>query len=148
MFINLFIVAVYMDPILQTPAVADFQEICACISKFELDDRELKREEFCAAYYNKQLLGFGRLRKHKECMEICSLGVLPPFRGKGIGKSIATALIKKATTPVYVVCIIPDFFKHVGFKQVQTVPFSIQEKLIYCSDTLLVEETYVAMRLD
>ena len=49
MFINLFIVAVYMDPILQTPAVADFQEICACISKFELDDRELKREEFCAA---------------------------------------------------------------------------------------------------
>ena len=40
----------------------DFKQILTYIHAFELDDRGLKKEEFCAAFSNNQLLGFGRLR--------------------------------------------------------------------------------------
>lgn len=137
-----------MNLLLHPPTDSDFKQICKWIDKFELDNRELKKEEFYAAYHQDELIGFGRLRKHKDCRELCSLGVLIPFRGKGVGKALTAALLKSATTPVYVVCIIPDFFNHFGFKQVISYPLSIAEKLAYCTHSLPVDEIYVAMRLD
>jgi N-acetylglutamate synthase-like GNAT family acetyltransferase len=129
------------------PSEEDFQLICQYIQAFELDNRGLKREEFCAAFQEHQLLGFGRLRQHPDCIELCSLGVIPAYRNKGIGKAITETLIKQQLQPIYLVCIIPHFFTPFGFKEVTVYPASIGQKLDYCMQSLPVPETYVAMRL-
>lgn len=137
-----------MDLLFASPSEADFKQICNYIREFELDDRGLKKEEFCAAFGKEhQLLGFGRLRKHPDCIELCSLGIIKSHRNLGIGTAITNELIKKEPHPIHLVCIIPYFFMHLGFHVVDSYPVSIQQKLDYCMQSLPVPEPYVAMCL-
>lgn len=135
-----------MHLIFASPSDADFKQIRDYIRDFELDDRELKKEEFCAAFSDGQLLGFGRLRKHADCLELCSLGVAEAYRHQGIGTAVTKELIRRAAQSIYLVCIIPEFFTPFGFYQVKEFPSSIQQKLDYCTQSLPVPETYVAMK--
>ncbi|MDQ3046456.1 MAG: GNAT family N-acetyltransferase [Bacteroidota bacterium] len=127
------------------PDSEEFREICHFIKEFELDGRELKAEEFIAAFKGEKLCGFGRIREHEDCSELCSLGVLEKFRLQGIGKAIVQELIKKASKQLYLVCIIPEFFLPYGFQKANNFPPSIQSKTDFCRHHLAVPETYVAM---
>ncbi|HSH67467.1 MAG TPA: GNAT family N-acetyltransferase [Bacteroidia bacterium] len=131
-----------------TPTEREFEQICNYIHEFELDNRELKKEEFCSAFRDQLLLGFGRLRKHSDCIELCSLGVIPSYRNQGIGKAITAELIRKTPNPIYLVCIIPSFFKPFGYREITTYPSAIQQKIDYCNQSLPVPEPYVAMCLN
>lgn len=130
---------------LQKPTEKQFIEICEFIKEFELDNRDLRKEQFIVAVNNTNVLGFGRLRQHTDCMELCSLGVVTPHRRKGIGKAIVNQLIKNTANTIFLVCIIPDFFTPLGFRIVEAYPSSIKDKLNYCTQELVVPETYVAM---
>jgi N-acetylglutamate synthase-like GNAT family acetyltransferase len=132
---------------LRTPSDKEFQQICDYIQEFELDNRVLEKQEFTAAFRDETLVGFGRLRKHSDCTELCSLGVITHYRRKGIGKSIVKELIKRAEESIHLVCIIPEFFSPFGFKIVSTFPSSIENKIDYCTSELVVPEVYVAMLL-
>ena len=123
-----------------------FKLICQFINKFELDNRNLRKEEFLVALINHNLVGFGRIRKHENCSELCSLGVIEPERFKGVGKQLVQALIQKATEPIYLACIIPQYFEPFGFVVVDEFPESMQEKLNYCTSELVVPEKYVVMK--
>jgi N-acetylglutamate synthase-like GNAT family acetyltransferase len=137
-----------MELIIRKPTGSEFQMICNYIRDFELDDRGLHPEQFSAAFRDNELVGFGRLREHSDCTELCSLGVMTPLRRKGIGKSIVKELIKRAPEKLYLVCIIPDFFTPFNFKIINNYPSSIQNKLNYCTEQLVVSEPYVAMELN
>jgi len=128
---------------LRTPSDKQFQEICQLISEFRLDNRELHAGQFIAAVGENELVGFGRLRRHADCTELCSLGVIASQRRKGIGKALVKELISRAAGNVYLVCIIPDFFRPFGFKIVADFPSAIKNKLGYCSSELAVPETYL-----
>ena len=134
-------------PIFKTPTDQEFQDICNYIHEFELDDRILLKQEFTAAFRDNKLVGFGRLREHADCTELCSLGVVAQHRRKGIGKALTAELVCKAPLNLYLVCIIPEFFVPFGFKIVKNFPSQIQNKLDYCTQELLVPETYVVMKL-
>ena len=99
---------------LRTPSNKEFKQICDYIQEFELDNRGLKGQEFTAAFRDEELVGFGRLRKHSDSTELCSLGVISNYRRKGIGKSIVKELIKRAEESIYLVCIIPEWPKKFG----------------------------------
>jgi N-acetylglutamate synthase-like GNAT family acetyltransferase len=133
--------------IFRTPTIEEFQQICAYIREFELDNRELQQEEFTAAFRENVLVGFGRLRKHIDCTELCSLGVVTNFRKQGIGKGIVEALIQRSSKSIHLVCIIPEFFSPFGFNIVEKYPAAILDKLHYCTQELQVPEAYVAMHL-
>lgn len=135
-----------MKLILRTPGVKEFQQICNYITEFELDNRDLQIQQFTAAFRDDQLVGFGRLRAHNDCLELCSLGVITPLRRKGIGKAIVSELTKRADQQLYLVCIIPDFFSPFNFHITDHFPASIQNKLDYCTNELSVAETYVVMK--
>jgi N-acetylglutamate synthase-like GNAT family acetyltransferase len=137
-----------MELILRHPDTQEFQQICNYITEFDLDNRDLQIRQFIAAFRNKELVGFGRLRKHPDCTELCSLGVITPLRRKGIGKAIVGELIKQISENIYLVCIIPDFFAPFNFKITADYPLSIADKLNYCTEQLCVPEQYVAMKLD
>jgi hypothetical protein len=60
----------------------------------------------------------------------------------------SNALIKKEPNNLYLVCIIPDFFGPLGFFETVKFPASIQDKIDYCSNELVVPENYVAMKFN
>lgn len=125
---------------------SDFDQIIHHISDFELDSRELDFKEFLIVRYNKKLVGFGRIRRHTNCYELCSLGVVEPERHKGIGSALVKALVSLSLRPLYLVCIIPEFFEPLGFKTVNEYPAAMKDKLDYCTNELVVAEKYVVMR--
>lgn len=124
-----------------------FEDVKKYIALFELDNRELKTEEFLVVTIHNTLVGFGRIREFETCSELCSLGVIEPERYKGIGSSLTQQLIKKAKNKLYLVCIIPDFFKPLGFEICVQFPPELKDKLNYCNQSLPVSETYVVMQL-
>ncbi len=91
---------------LKTPTKIEFQKVCEYIHEFELDNRDLKQKQFSVALSDNELFGFGRLREHIDCMELCSLGVAIPYRRNGIGKAIVEQLIKNSDKNIYLVCVI------------------------------------------
>jgi N-acetylglutamate synthase-like GNAT family acetyltransferase len=133
--------------ILRTPTEKEFLAIRNYIQQFELDNRMLASQEFIAAFRDGELVGFGRLRKHDDGIELCSLGVVAKHRQQGIGKAIVNALLKQTNESIHLVCIIPEFFIPLGFQIVENYPQRIQEKRIYCTQELIVAEAYVVMCL-
>ena len=137
-----------MEPFpLRKPTDKEFKQICLLITEFELDNRDLKKEQFIVALRHSELVGFGRLREHIDCLELCSLGVVTSYRRQGIGRAIVAKLIEKISKNIYLVSIIPDFFIPFGFHKVEIFPVSIQNKIEYCTSELVVPEAYVAMLL-
>lgn len=126
---------------------SQFEEVKKFIHLFELDNRELAQTEFLVEQNGQELLGFGRIREYKGFSELCSLGVIEDQRLKGIGKKLCRALIKKTNQPLYLVCIIPEYFSSFGFTICKEYPAEIKNKLDYCIGSLPVEETYVVMKL-
>lgn len=111
-----------------------------------MDNRNLQCQQFLVAKENNELLGFGRIRKHQGCDEFCSLGVIEAKRFNGIAKALIEARIKIATQPIYLVCIIPEYFEKLGFEIVNEYPSEITDKLNYCVSELTVPENYVVMK--
>jgi hypothetical protein len=77
---------------------------------------------------------------------MCSLGIITKERNKGIAKLLVQHLIDVSTQPLYLVCIIPEFFTPFNFKIVTEYPPELQNKLEYCIHDLVVEEEYVVMK--
>ena len=123
-----------------------FEQVKSKIDEFELDNRELKAEEFLVIKNREGLLGFGRVREHADFSEMCSMGIIEAKRFSGLGKQLAQALIEKATQPLYLVCIIPEYFETLGFSICKDFPIALQDKLDYCTHSLPVDEKYVVMR--
>ena len=136
-----------MDLIIQPCSDLHFEAVRACIKEFELDNRQLEQHEFLIALYNNKLAGFGRIREHNNCSEMCSLGIVAPARSKGIGKKLVKALAQKARQDLFLVCIIPGYFAELGFYETKEYPAAIKNKLDYCTDNLPVHEKYVVMKM-
>jgi|ERR1700741_2808653 len=126
---------------------ADLSEIRSCITEFRLDDEGIQTEQFLVAKYKGELVGFGRIREHENCSELCSLGVIEPERNKGVGTLLTQHLLKKAKQELYLVCIIPGFFLPHGFQITKNYPEPLAKKLYRCETVLSVPEEYVVMKL-
>lgn len=133
---------------IEEPSAQQFSEITRLIGQFELDERGLQSTQFLVALSEDTLLGFGRIRNYDGCSELCSLGVVEPQRHKGIGSQLVQKLIQKAQLPLYLVCIIPEFFEPLGFKHTAEYPRELGEKLDYCREALSVPEEYVVMKYE
>lgn len=125
----------------------DFKLITHYVEKFELDGRDMNAAQFMVAKQQQHLLGFGRIRKHPDCDEYCTLGILEEHRSKGIGQLITKGIVAVATQPLFLVCIIPSYFEPFGFKMIsEGIPEPVRAKLAYCTSSLSVPEEYVVMK--
>lgn len=112
----------------------------------ELDDRDLQVNQFLVARSGETLLGFGRIRRHPDCDEYCSLGVLAEHRSQSVARAITLEIIRISTQPLFLVCIIPAYFEPFGFHITDQFPEPMQNKLDYCNEALAVPEPYVVMQ--
>jgi N-acetylglutamate synthase-like GNAT family acetyltransferase len=103
----------------------------------QLDSRNARPEEFVIAELNGEVVGFGRLIRHRECWEIACLYVARDLRRLGLGTDIVESLLERMNEdlPVYAVTSLPDFFGTLSFAPVTKMPDSIRGKYGYCRTT-------------
>jgi N-acetylglutamate synthase-like GNAT family acetyltransferase len=135
-----------ISPSISLCTPADFTLVKNLIAEFCLDDNDLKPEQFLVAKLEGEIIGFGRLRTYSNSGELCSLGVIEKCRLQGVGSNLSKALIKKSTSDLFTVTIIPGFFEKLGFQTVEEFPSEIKTKLNYCITALSVPEKYVVMK--
>lgn len=116
------------------------------MKELDLDDRDMELSQFMTMDRNEQVFAFGRIKQYEGFAEACSLGVVEEARHFGLGHKLMTALVESCQQPVYLVCIIPGFFESLGFRICQQYPDAIRDKLLYCTQSLVVPEPYVVMR--
>lgn len=111
--------------------LADIESLA---SKMELDQVDLKSEQFLVARDGNQTVGIGRLRTYEgeSWVELATVGVLRPYRSKGVAKNIIQALLNSTDRDVYVTTVIPDFFSALGFERIHPYPSQLEKKVDFC----------------
>jgi N-acetylglutamate synthase-like GNAT family acetyltransferase len=116
---------------------SDFTNLSLAIKEMQLDDTSMDYHQFIIAELNGEFAGFGRIKEYNDAKELCSLGVFPKYRGKGISRLLIKELKTKAVIkPLHVVTIIPALFKKFGFEEIIKYPTSLLPKINYCTNTL------------
>lgn len=113
------------------PAISDDMPfVKRCIERFRLDDEELDYQQFIVAVESKEIVGFGRIRPHKEVYELGCVGVVEEQRNQGIGEMIVEHLINRfPTDDVYITTDLTEYFERFGFKKIEPGPKELVEKL-------------------
>lgn len=123
----------------------DLIQIKAEIERLGLDYEDLNPNQFMIAKNNDELIGFGRLKVHPDCIELCSLGVIKKYRNKGIGRTIVKRLLDNVQQAVYLVTKIPAYFSQLGFNHIisEDIPKSLISKTRLCKQLCKCSETFV-----
>ncbi|HTB32427.1 MAG TPA: GNAT family N-acetyltransferase [Bacteroidia bacterium] len=128
------------------PDENEFEQVKQLVKDFWLDDADMQPGQFGVLSYNGKVIAFGRLREHADATELCTMGVAKDLQGKGLGDKMVKHLQGIAKRNIYLVTVIPDFFKKTGFKITETYPEPLQKKVERCSADFHVGETYHVMK--
>lgn len=87
-------------------------------------------DEFHAAETGGRLVACARLRPLPGgAFELASVAVEPSFRGSGIGTRLVREVLGLARGPVYALCLVPGFFRRLGFETTD-IPMALEEKAL------------------
>ena len=135
-----------MDVKILPVSETDFSDIEKLAKSFDLDWEDVSREQFLVAKKMNSIVGFGRLRRHPECAEAATIGVIHPERSKGVGTSIVNELLRMGPKEIYVTCVIPEFFSRFGFQTVKQYPSVLQKKVDFCKCYNFTDEQIFVMK--
>lgn len=109
---------------------ADMPFITEHIGKFRLDNEDMDYQQFVVSVEGDKVIGFGRIRPHREIVELGSVGVIEGRRDEGIGTMIVKHLVDIfPANEVYITTEIPGYFERLGFTRVEPGPGELIEKL-------------------
>jgi N-acetylglutamate synthase-like GNAT family acetyltransferase len=114
---------------------------------FDLDREALLKDQFMVAKRGHAIIGFGRMRKYPECVEIATVGVISKERKSGVGSLIVKELIRTGPSEIFVTCVIPDFFSKLGFQMVKQYPSVLQKKVDFCKSYDFSDEQIFVMKI-
>lgn len=108
----------------------DMPFIRECIERFRLDDENLEHRQFVVAVEGNEIVGFGRIRPHREVHDLGSVGVVEHRRNQGIGALIVENLIGVFPAPdIYITTDMPGYFQRFGFQVIAPGPRDLVDKL-------------------
>lgn len=125
----------------------DMPDIERLAKGFDLDCEDFSNKQFLVAKTNELIVGFGRLRKFPSCTELATIGVVPEMRNKGVGRAIVKELVRIGPAEIFVTCVIPDFFRKLGFNPIKKYPSVLQKKVDFCKSYDFKDETIFVMSL-
>jgi len=112
------------------------------IEEMGLDETAFRSRDYVVAIDEKsnEKAGFGRIRIHKpdegeDVCELTSIGVLPEWRGQGVGAHVIERLVEYAADEgfdvVYSLTSAADYLTQFGFERIETsrLPPKLQERL-------------------
>jgi N-acetylglutamate synthase-like GNAT family acetyltransferase len=111
------------------------------IEQLGLDDVAFRSRDYVIAVDQESgdRAGFGRLRLHRgddtERIELTGIGVLPEWRGRGVGAHVVERLVDTAAADgfetVYVLTDQPEYLRQFGFVEVDTddLPGALSDRL-------------------
>ena len=106
------------------------------MQKYLLDTTNAIWQQFFVLKNGGRIITFGRIIDHGEYFETASLGVDYYHRGKGFGTKMIIFLTEEAKKMaprklIYGVTHLPEFFKKVGFVEVNNYPEYLEHKKNY-----------------
>jgi N-acetylglutamate synthase-like GNAT family acetyltransferase len=128
------------------------------IEALELDETAFRSRDYVIAVDEAQneRAGFGRIRVHKtddgEVCELTSIGVLPAWRGQGVGAHVVERLVTTASdqgfSVVYTLSDEPDYLQQFGFEPIEPaqLPDKLRDRLAEKQESLAPGA--VPMRID
>jgi N-acetylglutamate synthase-like GNAT family acetyltransferase len=134
------------DIIIREPDDAEYEVVRKYIDEFWLDKAYMHKGQFRILLFNGAIAAFARIKKHRSCTELCTLGVVKKLRGRHIGMVIVNGILAGIKKEVYIVTVIPDYFRKIGFHFAKEFPVIIRKKLDNCRNNYSVGETYRVMK--
>lgn len=128
------------------------------IEEMELDETAFRSRDYVIAMdeHTGERAGFGRIRIHKtddgETCELTSIGVLPEWRGQGVGAHVVERLVTtardKSFETVYALSGATEYLGQFGFSAVEPaqLPDVLQKRLEQKQENL--DAGAVPMRID
>ncbi len=98
-----------------------------------LDYSDMEADDFWVAEERGKIRGICGLKKHHDCLELCSLGVDETYRHQGLAKQLVLALLQKIKGEIYLATVIPEFFEKFGFNKASRIPGSMIKKSEWCA---------------
>ena len=128
------------------------------IEEMGLDETAFRSRDYVIAVEERdnERAGFGRVRIHKtddgEVCELTSIGVLPEWRGQGVGAHVVERLVTTARDEgfeaVYALTGEPEYLAQFGFERIQVpqLPGKLRDRLAEKQESLAPDA--VPMRVD
>ena len=132
--------------VFKQPDAKEFEQVKQMAEEFWLDNSAMQSEQFRVLSGNGKVIAFGRLKEHTDATELCTMGVAKYFQKKRYGSKMVSHLLSQAKRDVYLVTIIPDFFRKSGFAFVEDYPASVKKKIDMCVKDYHVDEPYFVMK--
>ncbi len=110
----------------------DWPQVVALAARLNLDYEGMDMDDFWVAVEGSRVAGICGLRRHADCLELCSLGVEEESRDKGVGTRLVMALLEETEGDIYLATVIPEFFKRLGFEEAPSIPASMIKKAEWC----------------
>lgn len=115
------------------PSLHEFEQVRNHALSFNLDCSDLHPGQFLIARVNNKMAGFVRIKKHDDCTELSTLGVLPEYRSQGLGEILVNRILKQtASEKIYILTVIPSYFSKLGFHTTDHIPDSLKPKKEDC----------------
>lgn len=111
----------------------DRDRVAVFARKHGMDYSGMEQDEFLLAEDVGRLLGVVGLKRHPDCLELCSLCVENAARGTGLGRLLVEKLFRLAGGPVHLATIIPGFFEKCGFVRTSAAPAGMKKDPAWCA---------------
>jgi N-acetylglutamate synthase-like GNAT family acetyltransferase len=111
------------------------------IEELGVDEAAFRSRDYVIAMDEEagEKVGFGRIRVHKNdsggCCELTGVGILPDWRGTGVGAHVIERLVENASDEgfeqVYALVAEPEYYEQFGFRDVagEELPEPLAERL-------------------
>lgn len=112
---------------IKEPSEIQYLQVLVLARYMALDLSNTQRSQFIVALEREKMVGFIRLKKKKDLMELATLGVVKDYRKKGIARKLLGYFTEKYPN-LYMVTCTPKKFETKGFTAVSEVPECLQSK--------------------
>jgi len=110
----------------------DRSRVAAFAGGHRMDYPGMEKDDFFVAERDGRLIGIVGLKRHPDCLELCSLAVDEAERGAGAGRLLVEEVLSRAGGPVHLATVIPAFFERCGFARTAAAPAGMKKDAAWC----------------